>query len=251
MVLLSPRLEAVARHVLPGLPLADIGTDHGYLPVHLVEAGVVPRAVAGDVLPGPLEAARATVGAAGLESQVQLRLGSGLSVLKPGEVATVAICGMGGTLMTELLAAGPLDGVQRLVLQPMGAFETVRHWLADNVWQIIAEEVAREGDKFYVIVVAEPGVMTLTEAEALLGPRLLAEPTSLFLDYVRALLDRARRALAGAKRSSRPEAAARVQALKRWIELLEEVLDGAGTKRGQDCPVHGGVGSPALGGDVG
>lgn len=215
--------------MLTGLPMADIGTDHAYLPAHLIQTGAVPHAIAGDILPGPLEAARATVRAASLDEQIQLRLGSGLRVLAPGEVATAAICGMGGPLIAEILAAGPLEGIRRLVLQPMGGEERLRAWLAANGWRLVAEQLIADAGRIYVILAAEPGVMTLTEGEELVGPYLRQAGGPLLIRYAENLIGQAKRALAGAKRSGRPEAEARATELEHRIRLLEEVIGHAGS----------------------
>ncbi|HYF79832.1 MAG TPA: class I SAM-dependent methyltransferase [Symbiobacteriaceae bacterium] len=227
MIILSPRLAAAAAYVLPGRPLADIGTDHAYLPAHLVQAGAIPRAIAGDVLPGPLDAARSTVQEAGLTQQIELRLGNGLKILKPGEVATVTICGMGGPLIAEILEAGPLAGVERLVLQPMGGEETLRRWLMEHGWYIIDEKLVEDGGRIYAVMAAEPGHMDLTWADAFLGPHLLKKGGPLLKRYAAIFLEQARRAYEGAGRSDRPEALARRRELQIRINLLEEVIRNA------------------------
>lgn len=224
VIALSPRLAMVAGYVLPAAPLADIGTDHGYLPAYLVSEGIIPRAIAGDILPGPLEAARATITAAGLTGRIELRLGSGLKVLRPGEVATAAICGMGGSLIAEILAAGPLAGIQRLVLQPMGGEERLREWLAGNGWRLAAETLVEDTGRLYVISAAEPGTMALGEGELLISPLLRAGGGPLLRRYVQSLRRQAQRALEGARRSGRAEARARVAELEHRIALLEEVM---------------------------
>lgn len=238
MIRLSPRLAAVAGHVPVGMALADIGTDHGYLPAYLVAAGRVPRAVAADVQAGPLEVARQTVAGAGLSDRIDLRLGNGLRVLQPGEAACITICGMGGPLICEILAAGPLEGVRRLVLQPMGGEEHVRAWLAGHGWRLTDEELVADGGRIYAVLVAEPGAMTLTETERLVGPFLLQAGGPLFTAHVSALLAQARQAYAGAQRSDRPVARERAQGLAERIALLEEVVRNAGTNRGPGRSDH-------------
>lgn len=224
MITLTPRLAAVAGLVLPGLPAADIGTDHGYVPAYLVQQGHIPRAIASDLQPGPLEAARRTVAAEGLEDRIDLRLGPGLSVLRPGEVATVIISGMGERLVAAILDEGSLEGVRRLVLQPMGTGEPVRAWLAENGWRLVAERLAVEGRHYYVVMAAEPGAMELSEGERLVGPCLRRQGDPLLKEYVERLLNQARTALAGAERTQRPEGRVRAGELRRQIRLLEEVL---------------------------
>lgn len=204
--------------------LADIGTDHAYLPAHLVEVGRIPRAIAGDILPGPLEAARATVVQAGLADRIELRLGPGLKILRPGEVACATICGMGGPLIAEILGDGPVDGIRRLILQPMAGEEHVRAWLARHGWRLVAEELVEDAGRLYVILAAEPGEMALTEGELQIGPFLRRQPGRLLARYVGIQLQQARRALEGARRSDRPEAVERAAELARRIQLLEEVV---------------------------
>ena len=224
MITLSPRLAAAARHVLPGRPVADIGTDHAYLPAHLVQTGQVPWSIAADVMPGPLDAARTTVMGEGVAEAVSLRLGSGLQVLRPGEVATATICGMGGPLIAQILAEGPLGGLERLVLQPMGGEERLREWLAGNGWRLIAEELVADAGRIYVILVAEPGTMQLTEADLLVGPHLRATSGTLLARYLRILREQMERALSGARQSARPEALARAAELERRMQILEEEI---------------------------
>lgn len=204
--------------------LADIGTDHAYLPAHLVQTGRIPRAIAGDILPGPLEAARATVTGAGLTGRVELRLGPGLRILAPGEATCATICGMGGPLIAEILSDGPTEGLRRLILQPMAGEEHVRRWLAGHGWRLTAEELVADGGRIYIILVAEPGTMRLTEAELLVGPLLRAQGGPLLARYVQLQLEQARRALQGARRSRRPEGQERAAELEHRIRLLEEVL---------------------------
>jgi tRNA (adenine22-N1)-methyltransferase len=230
LITLSPRLAAVASYVLLGKPMADIGTDHGYLPAHLVQAGHVPRAIAGDLMPGPLDAARATIREAGLLDQVELRLGSGLQVLRPGEVMTATICGMGGALIAEILDAGPLAGIERLVLQPMGGEERLRAWLADNGWALIDEQLLAEGGRLYVVLVAEPGPMRLTEAELLIGPHLQRHGGPLLIRHAEVLVAQLERAMAGARQSDRPEAQERLTQLTHRMQLIQEVITYARTE---------------------
>lgn len=224
LITLSPRLATAAGYVLPGAPLADIGTDHAYLPAYLIQLGAIPRAIAADILPGPLEAARATVEAANLTDRIELRLGNGLRVLKPGEVTSASICGMGGPLIAEILAAGPLEGIERLVLQPMGGEESLRRWLAANGWQLADEALVEDAGRIYVVLVAEPGTASLTPEDAFIGPHLRRKGGPLLAKYAAILLAQIERALEGAGRSERPEAKERSRELKERIALLKEVI---------------------------
>lgn len=144
--------------------MADIGTDHGYLPVYLVGNDLVSRAIASDTNQQPLKKAEIIISEQQLEKQIETRLGSGLSVLKPGEVDAVVMAGMGGLLIRDLLEAQPDVARQKkkLVLQPMNNQAVLRKYLAASGFRIIREELAREGDRVYEIIVAEPGTMTFT-----------------------------------------------------------------------------------------
>ncbi|MEO3947415.1 tRNA (adenine(22)-N(1))-methyltransferase TrmK [Gorillibacterium sp. CAU 1737] len=157
MVWLSNRLTAIAGQVPDGSRLADIGSDHALLPVFLAERGRILQAVAGEVNPGPYDAARRQVSMAGLEKKVDVRQGDGLSVLRPGEVDVITIAGMGGSLIVSILEANPdrLEGVQRLVLQPNVGEDQVRRYLLANGWLLLGEQLLEEDGKSYEILTAE------------------------------------------------------------------------------------------------
>ena len=153
---LDARLAMVAACIRPGSRLADIGTDHAYLPVWLVEAGICPSAIASDLRPGPLESARRTVEAAGLSDRISLRLGDGLSTVRPGEAEDIAIAGMGGETIAAILAAAPLvqDKAVRLVLQPMSRAEELRRFLLENGFSLLAERLVTDGTHLYPVMTA-------------------------------------------------------------------------------------------------
>lgn len=154
--MLDKRLQTVAALVRPGSRMADIGTDHGYLPVYLVREGICPRAIAADLRPDPLEAARRHVTAAGLTEKIALRLGDGLAPIAPDEVDDVVIAGMGGETIAGILAAA--DWVQdprlRLVLQPMTRAEELRRYLLYHGFSIEAERLVQDGRHLYPVLAA-------------------------------------------------------------------------------------------------
>ena len=156
---LTGRLAALAAFVPQGVRLADIGTDHAYLAIELVQDNVIVSAIAGDVHAGPYKAAREHVEALGLEQRVSVRLGNGMSVLSPGEVEIIVIAGMGGQTIIEILNNNPevTRTVKRLILQPMVATASVRHWLEDNGWYLVNERLVEDEGRLYEIVVAEQG----------------------------------------------------------------------------------------------
>jgi len=186
---LSNRLLAVARQVPTGLTVADIGTDHGYLPVYLVVNDIAPRVIASDRGKRPLASARQLVSLLSLENQIDVRLGDGLAVLRPGEAEVICLAGMGGVAIQEIIAANlPLaQAAKRLVLQPQRNVAAVRRFLAANGFQIVAEDLAEDDGFYYEIIAAEPGgqgALTLTEDEADFGPLLLAEGHPLLRDFL-------------------------------------------------------------------
>ena len=157
---LSERLQTAADLILPGLPMADIGTDHGFLPLDCLERGLVPFAVLSDVNEGPLERARRAMEGSTVDpSRYSLRLGSGLTVLDPGEVQTAVIAGMGGELIARILEESPevTDSLSRLVLQPRSRSGALRTWLWEHGFRICEEKLARERGRLCQVFAAEKG----------------------------------------------------------------------------------------------
>ena len=130
---LSRRLRMNASFVTPGNRLADVGTDHGYIPIALRLEGVIPSALAMDINPGPLERAKEHIRQFDLETDIHTRLSDGVQALCPGEADSVLIAGMGGLLMVRILenGQGVLAGCRELVLQPQSDIRSVRAYLED------------------------------------------------------------------------------------------------------------------------
>ena len=178
MITLDKRLSAVAALVRQGSRLADIGTDHAYLPVHLVQAGVCLSAIASDIGAGPLDAARRTVTENGLTSEIALRLGNGLATVSAGEVEDIAIAGMGGETIVMILEAAPWvqnEGI-RLILQPMTRAEDLRRWLLTHGFTILEEHLIIDGRHLYPVMAAEYTAAPVCEDEvAIYGGFFTAE----------------------------------------------------------------------------
>ncbi len=158
MVKLSKRLEALAAMVTDGSRVCDVGCDHGWLSIALVQSGKSPAAIAMDINRGPLEAARGHVTACCLEDRIDLRLSDGLAGLKPGEADTVVIAGMGGNLIRRILENGKdvLQTVRELVLSPQSEVPAVRRYLRRNGWRILDETMVWEDGKYYFLMKAVP-----------------------------------------------------------------------------------------------
>jgi tRNA (adenine22-N1)-methyltransferase len=223
---LSPRLAAVAQRVMAGYKMADIGTDHGYLPIFLVKAGIVPAAVASDISFGPYQSAYQQVKANNLEHLIEVRQGDGLSVLEPYEVFTVVIAGMGGSTMVRILEGVPevTRTIQRLVLQPMEDAPKLRVWLVNHGWTIIEEDLIKETDRYYIILVAEPGLSQLLKPlEAEFGPHLLAIKHPLLTDIITRQEEQIRNIQTQLSVCSRPEVRQKHRDLNAKLLELERV----------------------------
>lgn len=155
----SERLRQIAACVKMNIPAADIGTDHAKLPCYLVSRGIVPLAIAVEVNRGPFEAAKRRVREQGLNGQVDVRFGDGLTVIEPGEAGTIVIAGLGGKLGTAILSRGHRVAAkaERLVLQPNGAARQLRQWMMKCGWQLTDERLIEENGHYYDILVAEQG----------------------------------------------------------------------------------------------
>lgn len=151
---LSERLERVVSFVKPCASAADIGTDHALVPVELVRRGIVKKALAMDVRPGPLSRAKEQISRAGLSDQIEPRLSDGLAALKPQEAETVIIAGMGGELIIRILTEGRhmWDSVVQWVLSPHSEVFKVRGWLLENGFAIEKEDMVCEDGKYYVLM---------------------------------------------------------------------------------------------------
>lgn len=154
---LSKRMSALASLVTEGSRLADIGTDHGYIPIALVQKGRIPSALAMDVGKGPLSRAREHIHSQGLDTYIETRLSDGLTELHEGEADTVLIAGMGGMLMKRILEGGGhcLSSVGELILQPQSEIHLVRKFLAEHSYQITDEDIVLEDGKYYPMMRAE------------------------------------------------------------------------------------------------
>ena len=151
MVKLSKRLMAVAALVTPGNRIADVGTDHGYIPIYLVQQGNVAQAIAMDVKEGPLMCAEEHIAREGLCGYIKTKKSDGVKALEPGEVDSVIIAGMGGDLVMKILSEGRqvCTAAKEIILQPQSELEKVRHFIYDNGYHITKEDMVLEDGKYY------------------------------------------------------------------------------------------------------
>lgn len=185
---LSKRLEAVASFIPKGSILADIGSDHAYLPCYAYLQGMIERGIAGEVVEGPFQSAIQQVRKTELDKVIEVRKGDGLEVISPNEVTCITIAGMGGTLIQSILEKGKekLAGVQTLILQPNIGAKKIREWLLKNGWELVAEQILLDDGRIYEILVAERGesekpYSQKKDAYLLVGPFLAKERNDVFV----------------------------------------------------------------------
>ncbi len=154
--MLDGRLRCVASMVRDGATLADIGTDHAYLPVYLLQQGVIRSAIAADIGEGPAASARRTVESAAFNDCIDVRVGDGLSVVAPDEVTDIVIAGMGGETIIHILSLAPWTKNEqlRLILQPMTKTVELRSWLFDNGFVMDEERVVCDAHHVYNVMCA-------------------------------------------------------------------------------------------------
>ncbi|WP_226667380.1 tRNA (adenine(22)-N(1))-methyltransferase [Metabacillus litoralis] len=186
---LSKRLEVVASFIPEKSVMADIGSDHAYLPCFSILQGKAKAAIAGEITAGPYESARNQVIKNELTNVISVRLGDGLSVIEEGEqVDCITIAGMGGGLIKKILEDGmlKLTTVDRLILQPNIHAIHIREWLVNNNWELIDEEIIEEDNKIYEVLVAEKGDSNKSYKDVsfqtglLLGPILMKKKSDVF-----------------------------------------------------------------------
>ncbi|KMN01640.1 SAM-dependent methyltransferase [Pseudomonas psychrophila] len=221
------RLERVAAHMPAGARLADIGSDHGYLPVALMRRGAIAAAVAGEVAQTPFHAAVRTVRDNGLEQQITVRQANGLAAIEAAdEITAISICGMGGETIRDILESGKarLSGRERLILQPNGGEQPLRQWLMENNYRILCEELLRENGFYYEIIVAErAGPVLYTAEELYFGPLQMQARSPVFLGKWQRMLLEKQKVLASFARARQAVPEDKVQEIDqqaRWITRL-------------------------------
>ena len=224
---LSKRLQAVARLVTPGSRLADVGTDHGYVPIWLFEQGKILSAIAMDLRKGPLERAREHIQMHGLDAHIETRLSDGLDKLLPGEADSIVIAGMGGMLVVKILSQGQklLSSVKELILQPQSDLDAVREYLHRTGFVIVKEDMIFEDGKYYPMMKAVHGENTDDRKIWFLYGRLLLENRHPVLkSYLEKEYDGCCKLLEKLSRTSTEVAKHRCEELSEKKLLIEEAL---------------------------
>lgn len=214
---LTPRLQAITQQVPQGAKLADVGTDHGYLPVWLLLNGRIKEAVAADLREGPLSRAKETAQQYGQGEKISFRLCDGLTDIAADEVDTVVIAGMGGETIAAILEAAPWTSQDKLLLlQPMTGIPQLRLWLQSHGYSILGEQIVREGKRLYSVWCVRGGQMAPLSPAELWAGKNSRDP--LRSDYLTMIEEKAEKALRGQLSAREPDQVA--------IAELNKVLSG-------------------------
>ncbi|WP_054656896.1 tRNA (adenine(22)-N(1))-methyltransferase [Apilactobacillus ozensis] len=227
---LSDRLKKVASYVPLNSRMADIGSDHAYLPVYLAKNNKISFAVAGEVAKGPLENAEHEINLEKFDDIILPRLADGLDAIKLSDnIDCITIAGMGGTLIRDILKRGQnkLSGKEKLVLQPNVGEFILRLWLMNNEYKITNEDIIREDGHTYEIIVAEKVNETIhySDDELQFGPFLIKEQSQVFIDKWCNEKIRMREVINQMNQAKKHRPIDRINAIEDKISKIDEVLN--------------------------
>ena len=219
---LSPRLLKIASLVPKGSKLADVGTDHGYIPLYLLKNNIIEYALAMDINPMPLQKAEDNITSAGFGNMCDFRLSNGLEKLNPNEVDIVVIAGMGGILMQDILSQGKkaITPNTKFILQPMIAPIELRTFLYENGFNIENEYVIREDNKFYNIMYVSVGSYAPSEKDLIIGKNLKINSCEIFEDYINYRTKVCTNIIKGIEKSKNPDNA-ELAKQKNYLKVLK------------------------------
>jgi tRNA (adenine22-N1)-methyltransferase len=236
MIKLSDRLQKIADFIEPGESVADIGTDHGFLPMALWERGKSPRVILSDINEGPLEKAKGNINKYYPEKEFDLRIGSGIQTLKPAEVEDIVIAGMGGLLIAEILGDDleKSKSYRKLILQPRNAQEKLRLWLLENGFLIRDEVLVREGKYLCEIILAVPDgsgsqetgqdrFLSRNEIDFEISPILFSKKDPLLVEFIENKIRIEKKVHAAIKTKAVKDKAEMLKKSEERIALLQEM----------------------------
>lgn len=225
---LSRRLETIASFVPEGSTVADIGTDHGYIPIHLVQEGKAKHAIAMDVRKGPLLRAQAHIHEAGLEAHVEVRLSDGLLKLEQNEADCVVIAGMGGELIIHILEEGRglWEGIPHWVLSPHSELDKVRRFLEEQEFFTWRETMIKEEGKFYTVMginrTNKAGEKDEREISYRYGRSLIESKDPVLKEYLKKEEEQLEQIMSGLSESQTEAAVRRMEELKLELAYNKE-----------------------------
>lgn len=224
---LSKRLAAIAGLVTEGATCADVGTDHGYVPIYLAQTGKCGHIIAMDVNQGPLERASGHIREHGLEQRIETRLSDGLKALKKGGADTMIAAGMGGGLVIRILEESPeaVKELREFILQPQSEIHKVRAYLNRNGFRLVEEKMAEEDGKFYPMMKLVHGEEPVyTELELYYGRMLLAERNQVLYRFLKREENRIEAVYQGLKKQPGEAAGLRRREIKTELVRIRQAL---------------------------
>lgn len=230
MVQLSKRLSAVAQLVTITGILADVGTDHGYIPVYLTGKEQIKKAIAMDVNQGPLERAQEHIRQYGLENRIETRLSDGLQALKPKEVEGIVIAGMGGNLMKRILMQGEqvAHTAKELILEPQSEVMEFRKFLWESGYTIVAEDMVLEDGKYYPMmrVVYENAQKEIPDVLALkYGEKLLEQKHPVLKQYLLWQKMQKEKILGNLQKNAKKDVSSRKEEIEEELSYIAHALE--------------------------
>ncbi|WDV44511.1 class I SAM-dependent methyltransferase [Clostridiaceae bacterium M8S5] len=184
---ITPRLSSIIHLVENCGSVADIGTDHGYVPVYLIENKICKRAIASDVNIGPLNIAKDYIQSRKLSNKIETRLGNGLKVLNSNEADIAIIAGMGGLLIADILDESKevARSIPFFILQPMTASDKLRKYLYNNGYEIVKEKLSKENERIYETMLVKHGEMKISDdINFEIGEKLIQQQDELLIPFI-------------------------------------------------------------------
>lgn len=218
-MLLSKRLQEIADYVRPGSRVADVGTDHGYIPVWLVQNGVCGHVYASDLRPEPLKRAVESAEKNGVADRISFLLCPGLEKYSPGDIDTVIMAGMGGETIIEILAAAPWTREKELILQPQTKIPELRNWLNSSGYDVAGASLVADTGRIYLVWRCVSGGGRELAAHELYVDRRLSERGDALLGiYIDSIVKKLRHKTQGMKKARCVD--------PRELERCEAAIDG-------------------------
>ena len=227
---LSDRLQRISQFVTKGNVLADIGTDHGYIPIYLVEKGIVRYAYACDVKDGPLERAKEHIKEHSLEDKIETVKSDGLQNLEKNQADTILIAGMGGALTIDILSKGidVLNTAKELIVSPHSEINLVRKYIYSIGYEITKEDMIIDSSKYYVVmkwVKAKEKIKSYNECELLYGPLLLKNKNQTLFTYLNHEMSNYEKIYKNIIDTDNEETIKRREDIKRRLNIIKEALN--------------------------
>lgn len=227
MIKLTDRLQKITDFIDKGESVADIGTDHGFLPISLWESGKSPYVILSDVNAGPLEKARYNIVKYYPGEDFDLRIGDGINTLKPAEVDAVVIAGMGGLLISEILGADPelTRSFKKFILQPRNAQDKLRGWLLGNGFRIDNEALVREGKYLCEIILAVPSDQRAETSgiDLEISPLLFEKKDPLLVEFIENKIRIEKKILEAIRAGANKGQADKLEKSEERIKILQEL----------------------------